>query len=79
MAGFDRNQWQPSTGIHRLFWLLCVVQEAKLSLKRLRTLVFGKPSTPPKEEVSEVLAVLGEADRGRGTTPRGAEPTKLWW
>ena len=52
-----------------LFWLLFVVQEAKLSLKRLRTLVFGKPSTPPTAEVSEVVAVLGEADRGRGAEP----------
>jgi hypothetical protein len=55
-----------------LFWLLFVVQEAKLSLKRLRALVFGKPSPSPKEESSEVFAVLGEADRGRGAEPAEA-------
>jgi hypothetical protein len=52
-----------------LFWLLCVVQEAKLSLKRLRTLVFGKPSTPPTAGVSESAAVVGEAECGRGGEP----------
>jgi transposase len=55
-----------------LFWLLFVVQEAKLSLKRLRALVFGKPSLPPKEEGSEVFAVGGEADWGRGAEPAEA-------
>jgi transposase len=52
-----------------LFWLLFVVQEAKLSLKRLRTLVFGKPSPPSQEEVSAVLAVGGEVEQGRGAAP----------
>jgi hypothetical protein len=52
-----------------LFWLLFVVQEATLSLKRLRTLVFGKSSPPPQEESSEVGAVGGEAERGCGAAP----------
>lgn len=40
--------------IHRYFWLLFVVQEAKLSLKRLKRLIFGgsdppePPTQPPK-------------------------------
>jgi hypothetical protein len=55
-----------------LFWLLFVVQEAKRSLKRLRTLVFGKPAFPPKEEGSAVLAVGDEADWGRGAEPAEA-------
>ena len=49
-----------------LFWLLFVVQEAKLSLKRLRALVFGKPSPPPQEESSEVFAVLGRRSGDKG-------------
>jgi transposase len=55
-----------------LFWLLFVVQEAKLSLKRLRALVFGKPSLPPQEESSEGCAGWREADRGRGAEPAEA-------
>lgn len=49
-----------------LFWLLFVVQEAKFSLKRLRTLVFGKPSPPPQEKGTEVFAAWEEADGGQG-------------
>ena len=30
------------------FWLLFALREAKLSLKRLKTLVFGEKSKPPK-------------------------------
>lgn len=52
-----------------LFWLLWIVQEATLSLKRLRMLVFGKPSTPSP-------ARGGEADQGRGAT-RGAAPAEV--
>jgi transposase len=55
-----------------LFWLLFGVQEAKLSLKRLRTLVFGKPSMPSKAERAEGLAVRGEAEQGRGAEPASA-------
>jgi hypothetical protein len=52
-----------------LFWLLWVVQEAKLSLKRLRTLVLGKSSPPSQEARSEGLAVGGEVEQGRGAAP----------
>jgi transposase len=52
-----------------LFWLFFVVQEAKLSLKRLRTLVFGKPSTPPKAEVAEVGVGVSEAEWRHGAEP----------
>ena len=30
------------------FWLLFALREAKLSLRRLRVLVFGEPKTPEK-------------------------------
>ena len=52
-----------------LLWLFFVVQEAKLSLKRLRTLVFGKPSMPPEADVSAVEGGVGEAERGPGAAP----------
>jgi hypothetical protein len=41
--------------IHMYFWLLFVIQEAKLSLKRLKRLIFGgsnppkPPTQPPKD------------------------------
>jgi transposase len=52
-----------------LFWLFFVVQEAKLSLKRLRTLVFGMSSRPSETEVSEVGGDVGEAEQGHGAEP----------
>ena len=55
-----------------LFWLCFVVQEAKLSLKRLRTLVFGKPAWPCEAEGAEVGGDGGEAEQGQGAAP--AEP-----
>src|ERR687888_473070 len=55
-----------------LFWLFFVVQEAKLSLKRLRTLVFGTSSRPSEAEGTEVGGGVGEAERGHGAPP--AEP-----
>src|SRR5574341_770740 len=55
-----------------LCWRLVVVQEATRSLKRRRTLGCGQPSTPPTEEVSESVAVVGEGERGRGAEPVAA-------
>ncbi|MGE3542143.1 MAG: hypothetical protein AB7N91_32605 [Candidatus Tectimicrobiota bacterium] len=52
-----------------VFWLFVVVQEAKLSLKRLRTLVFGKPSRLAEAAVLEGGAGVGEAERGHGAAP----------
>jgi hypothetical protein len=37
------------------------LQEAKLSVNRLRTLLFGKGSTPPKPPVSDASSTLSEA------------------
>ena len=55
-----------------LFWLLFVVQEAKLSLKRLRTLLFGQSSTPSQAEDFEVGTRGGEEEQGRRAEPAGA-------
>jgi hypothetical protein len=52
-----------------LFWLFFVVQEAKLSLKRLRTLVFGKPALASEVAVSEVGGDGGEAAPGQEAAP----------
>jgi hypothetical protein len=64
------------------FWLLFVVQEAKLRLKRLRTLVFGKAPPPPQEEVFEGGAGMrcrashgASGGQRRDATPGGAAPT----
>jgi transposase len=55
--------------IRWLFWLFFVVQEAKLSLKRLRTLVFGKSSRPSEAEVAEGGGGVGEAEQGHRAEP----------
>jgi len=39
------------------FWLVVTVQEAKLSLKKLRTLLFGRGAKPPKLSEPEALSV----------------------
>jgi len=39
------------------FWLVWTVQEAKLSLKKLRTLLFGRGSKPPKPSEPEPSSV----------------------
>jgi hypothetical protein len=39
------------------FWLVWSVQEAKLSLKKLRTLLFGRGSKPPKPSEPEASSV----------------------
>ena len=52
-----------------VFWLFFVVQETKLSLKRLRTLIFGKPSAPPQTPVAAVGEDVDEAERDHGAAP----------
>src|SRR5712691_7222809 len=50
------------------FWLVWTLQEAKLSLKRLRTLLFGKGSKPSKPPGSdESSASSHPTGDGRGT------------
>jgi hypothetical protein len=50
------------------FWLLFALREAKLSLKRLKALVFGEKSKPPKPPSSGLSGV----GRGRNETPPSA-------
>ena len=69
MSADDRRQLVQV--VRWLFWLLFVVQEAKLSLKRLRRSCL-QAVPPPQEESSEVFAVLGEAERGQGVAPAEA-------
>lgn len=70
------------------FWLLLVVQEAKLSLTRLRTLVFGKPSVPATapdmalgeeenagESTHEALPAAGAGPPAPLSAPRDATGT----
>ena len=53
--------------VRLLFWLLLALQETKLSLKRLRTLVFGqKPKarqTPPSGAASDSGGAEGSSGR----------------
>jgi transposase len=58
-----------------VFWLFFVVQEAKLSLKRLRTLVFGPSSRPCEADVAEIRGGVGEAEQGHGATPGESRTT----
>ena len=59
------------------FCLVCVVQEAKLSLKRLRTLLFGAPAAArrspaagvPPEAAPEQADNLGATPAGLALTP----------
>jgi transposase len=61
------------------FWLVFALQEAKMSLRRLRTLVFGKSPTVP---ASATLPVVGAGDEGgsaeftEGTEAPTAETTR---
>jgi transposase len=50
------------------FWLLFALREAKISLRRLRTLVFGKSLTVPASATSPVV--------GAGDENRSVEPTE---
>jgi transposase len=62
--------------IRMYFWLVFALQEAKLSLKRLRNLVFGSSPTPKEPLASEAsttaIEALGEGERRNDSTP-GAE------
>src|SRR5205823_14050944 len=55
------------------FWLVFALQEAKLSVKRLRTLVFGsspKPKEPPDSEASATSSEpLSSGASGEAPTP----------
>ena len=52
------------------FWLLLALREAKLSLKRIKALVFGEKPKPPKPPSSEGPPIGGSA--GGGETPTSA-------
>src|SRR4030095_15312586 len=54
------------------FWLLFALREAKLSLKRLKALVFGEKPRPPKPPSSDGTSSGGSASGSAG--PRGAVP-----
>ena len=67
------------------FWLVFALQETKITVKRLRHLLFGKSlkPSPTLEESSESSQAGGdettscdvlEADAGEGTTPAGEAP-----
>ena len=52
--------------VRLLFWLLFALQEAKISLRRFRTLLFGKP---PQAPAVETAPIVGAGDGGSGTAP----------
>src|SRR5215510_2061886 len=52
------------------FWLLFALREAKLSLKRLKALVFGETPKPPKPPAAGGTAGGGSA--GENATPASA-------
>src|SRR5215813_480073 len=61
------------------FWLLFALREAKLSLKRLKALVFGekpKPPTPPAAGGTGGGGMVGEDER-RSTPHRECSPPLL--
>ena len=59
--------------IRMYFWVACALQEAKLSVKRLRDLLFGpgrKAKTPPESEASVTSSeALGEGEGGGEVVP----------
>jgi len=60
------------------FWLVFALQEAKMSLRRLRTLVFGKAPTTPASATSPVVGAGdegGSAEATEGTELTTAEKT----
>src|SRR5215470_1071423 len=54
------------------FWLVFALREAKLSLKRLKALVFGEKPKPPKPPAAGGTAGGGRA--GKNETPSSASP-----
>src|SRR5262249_40841150 len=62
------------------FWLVWTVQEAKLSLKKLRTLLFGQGPKPPTlgEPEASSVAVSSRGD-GKGSGARSAREEKVGW
>src|SRR6185295_11625190 len=58
------------------FWLLFALREAKLSLKRLKALVFGEKPKPPKPPSSDGTASGGSSGGGAtaSSAPHGASP-----
>jgi transposase len=61
------------------FWLVFALQEAKMSLRRLRTLVFGKSPTAPASATSLALGAGeegGSAESTEGTEAPTAETTR---
>lgn len=67
--------------IRMYFWVVLALQEAKLSLNRLRSLLFGKgakPRKPPASEASLALSPLVGSGESAGEVwlapEAGAEP-----
>ena len=58
--------------IRMYFWLVFALQEAKLSVKRLRTLLFGSSAQPEEQPASEASTTASEAP---GQTASGGEGT----
>jgi hypothetical protein len=67
--------------IRMYFWVVFALQEAKLSVKRLRALLFGKGSKPPKSSGAEASATStqarGEDDGGGELAPVAEEAPGL--
>lgn len=60
-------------------WLVCALQEAKMSLRRLRTLVFGKAPTAPAAATFPVVGAGdegGSAEAAEGTVAPETETTR---
>jgi transposase len=68
--------------IRLYFWFTAVVEEAKLSLKKLRTLLLGrgprrpKPSDPASSSLSDSAGGEGEATGEASTREEAAEPSE---
>jgi transposase len=73
------DRWVVDQVLLWYFWLVFALQEAKMSLRRLRTLVFGKSPTAPASETSLVLGAGdedGSAEPAEGTEAPKAETTR---
>jgi hypothetical protein len=68
--------------IRLYFWFTAVVEEAKLSMKKLRTLLFGrgpkrpKPSEPASSSVCDSAMGEGEATGDASGQPAAADPSE---